>query len=137
MIRLNPYLGFIDTAKPAMEFYHSIFGGTLDMTTFKDAQLSQDPVEGQKIMHAQLTGEHGVLFMASDTPSGMTHQTGADVSMSLSGDDETVLSGFWEKLSVGAQIDQPLVPAPWGDRFGMLVDRFGIRWMVNISPKKA
>lgn len=52
--RLNPYLSFRDDARRAMEFYHSVFGGELSMSTFADLHLSEDPAERDKIMHAQL-----------------------------------------------------------------------------------
>lgn len=131
--RLNPYLGFKDEARPAMEFYRTVFGGTLTMTTFGQSQ----PGAGEGIMHAMLEGEHGIVFMASDTPPGMEHHAGASISMSLSGDDEALLRGWWQKLSDGATVTMPLDKAPWGDTFGMLTDRFGICWLVNISPAKA
>lgn len=136
MIRLNPYINFKNTTNEAMNFYKSVFGGKLDMTTFKDGGVPSDPSEENNIMHAMLEAENGVVFMASDTPHNMTYQPGTNVSMSLSGDSEADLQGYWDKLAVGATVDQPLVKAPWGDTFGMLTDKFGIRWMVNITAKK-
>jgi PhnB protein len=53
--------------------------------------------------------------------------------MSLSGDDEAELKAYFEKLAVGGTVTMPLNKAPWGDTFGMLTDRFGITWLVNIS----
>ena len=55
----------------------------------------------------------------------------------MSGDDEAELTGYWEKLAEGATIVEPLTQAPWGDHFGMLTDRFGVGWMVNISAPAA
>lgn len=133
MIRLNPYIGFKDSAREAMEFYKTVFGGTLTMSTFTEG-MGQG---GDGIMHAQLDGENGIVFMASDTPEGMTYEEGARISMSLSGDDEAVLRGYWDKLAVGGTVAMNLEKAPWGDTFGMLVDSFGIQWMVNISGAKA
>lgn len=136
MTRLNPYLSFKGQAREAMEFYKSVFGGNLTISTFKEANAPVDPSEGDLIMHAQLDGENGIVFMGSDVPEHMPFESGKNISMSLSGDDEVLLKGWWDKLSVGATIEQPLVKAPWGDIFGMLADKVGIRWMVNISPKK-
>jgi len=135
--RLNPYIGFEDNAREAMEFYKTVFGGKLDLTTFKESHASSDPGEDHKIMHAMLEAENGIAFMASDTPKGMEHQASSNISLSLSGDDETELRGYWDKLSVGGRIIMPLEKAPWGDTFGMVVDKFGIRWMVDIAPVKA
>lgn len=136
MTRLNPYISFKDNAREAMEFYKTVFGGNLTLNTFKEFHASQDPAEENKIMHAMLEGDNGITFMAADTPNTMEYHPGANVSMSLSGDNEEELKGYWEKLSAGATIAQPLEKAPWGDTFGMLTDKFGIFWMVNIAGKK-
>jgi len=130
---LNPYLNFRDNTREAMEFYRTVFGGKLDMMTFKDYQASHDPSEDDKIMHSVLQAD-GVMFMASDTPNDMEYTPGTNYNMSLSGDDEAVLRGYFDKLQEGGTVSMPLEKAPWGDTFGMLTDRFGIRWLVNISP---
>lgn len=57
--------------------------------------------------------------------------------MSLSGEDEGKLQGYWDKLSAGGQVIMPLEKAPWGDTFGMCADKFGISWMVNITGAQA
>jgi len=135
--RLNPYLSFGDNAREAMEFYRSVFGGTLEMNTFAEFGASEDPSEGDRIMHSMLEAENGITFMAADTPDGMEHRPGTTMSMSLSGDDDAELSGYFEKLADGGTIREPLTVAPWGDKFGMLTDRFGIDWMVNIAGRSA
>lgn len=134
--RLNPYISFKDNAREAMEFYQSVFGGKLEMNTFKEFQASEDPSEDNKIMHAMLEAGNGITFMAADTPASMEHRPGKNISMSLSGDDEAELRGYFEKLSEGGTVHEPLVQAPWGDTFGMFADKFGIEWMVNIAGKK-
>jgi PhnB protein len=132
MTNLNAYLGFGDTARAAMEHYLSVFGGELTVTTFGEGGMSQEPGESDKVMHAQLSSPIGLL-MGADTPAGMERAPGGPHSMSLSGDDEAELRGYWDKLSDGGTITMPLEKAPWGDSFGMCTDRFGIPWMVNIS----
>lgn len=91
--KLNPYLGFRDNAKEAMEFYHSIFGGELTRSTFAEYQASEDPSEQDKTMHAALTTPNGLSLMAADTPNAMEYTPGNNYSVSLSGDsdDATVL----------------------------------------------
>ena len=135
--RLNPYLGFRDTAKEAMEFYHSVFGGELTMSTFAELQASEDPAEKDKIMHSMLTTENGLTLMASDTPNSMDYTPGTNYSISLSGDDDADLRGYWEKLSDGGTVTMPLEKAPWGDSFGMCVDKYGVSWLVNISSAES
>jgi PhnB protein len=135
--QLNPYLSFKDNARQAMEFYHSVLGGKLDVNTFGEFQASQDPSEDNKVMHAMITTDKGLVFMAADTPNSMEYKPGTNFSMSLSGEDETELRGFFDALSAGGTVTMPLEKAPWGDTFGMFVDKFGINWMVNVSSKPA
>jgi PhnB protein len=134
---LNPYLGFRDTAREAMQFYQSVFGGELTLSTFADLQASEDPVEKDLIMHSMLTSPGGLVLMASDTPPSMEYKPGTNYSVSLSGDDEAELHGFWDKLADGGTVSMPLEKAPWGDSFGMCVDKFGVPWLVNISAPSA
>jgi PhnB protein len=131
--RLNPYVSFRDNAREAMEFYRSVFGGKLDMNTFAELGASEDPSEADKIMHSMLEADNGITLMAADTPNSMEHRPGTNISMSLSGDDDAELSGYFEKLSEGGTVTEPLEVAPWGDKFGMVTDRFGINWMVNVT----
>lgn len=135
--RLNPYVGFRDNAREAMEFYKTVFGGKLDMNTFQEYNASQDANEDNKIMHAMLEADNGITFMGADTPNSIPFTSGSNISMSLSGDNEEELRGYWEKLSAGGTISMPLEKAPWGDTFGMVTDKFGINWMVNIAGQKA
>lgn len=138
---LNPYISFKDNARQAMEFYHSVFGGKLNLSTFKEFQGSQDPSDANKIMHGQLEAENGITLMGADTPASMADKwhdyAGTNITISLSGDNEAELRGYWDKLAAGATIEQPLEQAPWGDAFGMLTDKFGVGWMVNITGKQA
>ena len=135
--KLNPYISFKDNTRQAMEFYKTVFGGKLTINTFKELNASQDPSEDNKIMHSVLEADNGITFMASDTPAHMEYRAGTNYSMSLSGDDEAELTGYFEKLSVGGAITMPLEKAIWGDTFGMLTDKFGVAWLVNIAGQQA
>ncbi len=135
--KLNPYISFKDNTREAMQFYNTVFGGKLTMSTFKEFSASQDPNEDNLIMHAQLETEGGITLMASDTPNRMEYRPGTNFSVSLSGDNEAELTTYYQKLSEGGMVTMPLEKAPWGDSFGMCTDKFGVGWMVNISPPKA
>ena len=134
--KLNPYLGFRDTAKDAMEFYHSVFGGELTLSTFAEYQASEDPAEQDKIMHGMLVTDSGLTLMGADTPNRMGYTPGDNYSVSLSGEDEAELRGYWEGLSADGTVAMPLERAPWGDVFGMCTDKFGVSWLVNITPSQ-
>lgn len=135
--RLNPYLNFADSTRQAMEFYKAALGGNLTISNFGDANMpATDPAETGKVMHAQLETPAGFTLMASDTPKsrGAPHPNG---TISLSGEDDAEFRGYWDKLSAGGSVLMPLMTAPWGDTFGMFVDKFGVSWMVNIAGAKA
>jgi PhnB protein len=128
-VLMNPYLAFVDNARQAMDFYKSVFGGDLNVSNFGEAAGA----EKDKVMHAQLKAASGFTLMASDTPSGMERRANGSISLSGPLSDEKELRGYWDKLSAGGQTAMPLAKAPWGDTFGMCVDKFGTAWMVNIA----
>jgi PhnB protein len=130
--RLNPYISFNGNARQAMEFYKRVFGGTLRLSTFGEFG-APEPGDGDKIMHGMLECDNGFTLMGADTPPGMEHNPGNNISVSLSGDDADELRGYWEKLSDGGSVSVPLAKQMWGDEFGACVDQFGIPWMVNIA----
>jgi PhnB protein len=133
-VRLNPYLNFRGNAREAMTFYHAILGGDLRMSTFGEYGAAQDASDKDLIMHAQLEGANGLWLMGSDVPERLPFVPGANASaVSLSGDDESRLTGYYDALARGGEVLQPLTKAQWGDSFGMVKDRFGVTWMVNIA----
>ena len=132
-VRLNPYLNFSNSAEEALKLYQSVFGGELTLSRFGENGMAEDPADTNKIMHGQLEAPNGMTLMASDTPPGMPVSEGSSISVSLSGDDEATLRGYWNGLGAGGRVTVPLEKAPWGDTFGMLTDKFGIAWLVNIT----
>jgi PhnB protein len=129
---LNPYLSFNGKAREAMEFYQSIFGGELAISTFADQHVPDAPADG--VMHAALEVDGKSLLMGSD---GMGDTKLAGFSLSLSGSNADELRGYFQKLSDGGQVTKPLEKESWGDEFGMITDKFGVDWMVNITGATA
>jgi PhnB protein len=134
--RLNPYIGFDGNARQAMEFYQSVFGGTLVLSTFGEFGAQEAP-EADKIMHGMLETDSGFTLMGSDTPPGTEYKPGNNISVSLSGDDDDELRGYWDKLSAAGTISVPLEKQMWGDEFGSCDDQFGITWLVNIGQPQS
>ena len=134
--RLNPYISFPGNARQAMEFYESVFGGTLTMNTFGEFGM-QDAPEANNIMHGMLETDSGFTLMCSDTPPEMERTRGDSITVCLNGDDADELRGYWDKLSDGGTVSVPLEKQMWGDEFGMCSDKFGIGWMVNIGQPQA
>ena len=133
---LNPYVGFKDNAREAMEFYKAALGGELEINTFGEYGDTGPTADG--VMHARLETDAGFTIMASDLPPGSEDApTSGNISMSLSGEDADQLRGYWEKLSAGGTVTMPLEKQMWGDEFGMCIDKFGVPWMVNITQPQS
>jgi PhnB protein len=130
--RLNPYVSFGDNAREAMTFYQQALGGTLEVHTFGEYGAAHEPY-ADLVMHAVLETEDGLTLMGSDSPPGMSRTVGNNITISLSGDDETLLRARFDRLAEGGSVDVPLEKQMWGDVFGQLTDRFGIGWLVDIA----
>ena len=132
-VALNPYLNFPRTAGGAMTFYQAVLGGALQISPF--GEFGAEGPQADAVMHAHLETEAGMTFMASDLPPGMEagHVAGTTMSMSISGDDSEAIRRYWDGLAEGGTVQMPLERQMWGDDYGMLVDRFGSAWMVNIA----
>ncbi len=139
MAVLNPYISFGGNAREAMEFYQSVFGGQLDVSTFADFQMpgiAED--EATKVMHSQLTTPAGFTLMGADLPESMgSVPDTSNITVSISGAESDQIRGYWDGLAAGGQVAMPLDQAPWGDYFGQLTDKFGVSWMVNIAGSGA
>ena len=134
--RLNPYLNFNGNARQALEFYATVFDGALNLSTFADFGDKDSPI-ADKIMHGQLETQAGYTIMAADAPPGMESPGIHGFGVSLSGDDGDALRGYWAKLSDGGTVTMALQKQAWGDEFGMVTDKFGVPWLVNISQPPA
>lgn len=137
-VQLNPYLNFRGEAREALDFYKSVFGGNVEISTFGETPGATEghDIDPDQVMHGQLIGDDGIVLMAADAPAEMNAPP-STTPLSLSGEDGDALRSYWAGLSDGADVTMPLAKAPWGDEFGMLNDKFGIPWMVNIiDPAK-
>jgi PhnB protein len=132
--RLNPYLTFQGNAREAMEFYRDVLGGKLTMTTFAEGGLPHEPGDADRIMHGQLETDGGFTLMgADDIQKSGAQMSGVQISLSGDTSADAELSGYYDKLAAAGTVVEPLETAPWGDKFGMVTDQFGILWMVNIA----
>ncbi|PIR89512.1 MAG: hypothetical protein COU07_01260 [Candidatus Harrisonbacteria bacterium CG10_big_fil_rev_8_21_14_0_10_40_38] len=131
---LIPYLNFNGNAREAMTFYQSVLGGELNIQSFADAGMAKNLEDGSRTMHATLKNDL-ISFMASDGMPGKDVVFGDNVHMNVVGSDEALLTGFFNKLLEGGKVDMSLARQFWGDTFGMVTDKFGVHWMVNISSQ--
>jgi PhnB protein len=134
-VNLDPYLFFNGNAREAAEFYKGVFGGELTVSTFGEAGADKMPGFEEmkdKVMHAMLDGDIKMMF----SDSREANEKASKIELSLSGDDEEKLKGYFEKLSEGGKVKSPLKKEMWGDTFGQLTDKYNIDWMVNIAQPK-
>jgi PhnB protein len=132
-VTITPYLNFNGDTATAMKFYKSVFGGDLTMQTFGEAKMAKTTKENDLIVHAALRSDSFSL-MASDTQPDRPVK-GDNIRLSVGGQDAKALTDIFNKLSEGGQVEMPLAKQFWGDTFGMLTDKFGVHWMVNIYSK--
>lgn len=138
-IALVPNLRFDGNAREAVEFYHRVFGGELGLLTFGEGMGETDPEIAERVMHASLYLERGIHLMVSDVPQEGEVDTNGIMTLSsddADGQDAEKLTSWWELLQEDAEVTMPLEQAPWGDRFGSLTDRFGIKWMLSIPASQ-
>ena len=136
---LNPYLQFNGNAEEVLNFYKSIFGGEAEISRFSDFPGMPVAADQQnKVMHSVLkTGSFQLMLSDAMPMGGAAESETRNGSVSLSGDDDALLSGYFNGLSAGGEVTQALTVHPWGDKFGMVTDKFDVRWLVNISQTKA
>lgn len=135
-VTLNAYLFFTGNAKEAMEFYKSIFGGDLSLTTYGEVPGDKNPNTigmDDQIIHASLSGGD-IDLMASDSPYKDKIHNGK-ISLSLTSEDEEKMRNIFDNLSEGGKVNQPLDKGFWGDIFGMLTDKYDVDWMIDIRKQ--
>jgi len=127
------HLNFRGDARAALEFYRSVFGGDLAAITYKDAGNVQDPAEADQVMWGQVVTDDGFHVMAYDVPARLPYDQGENsFFLSVRGETAQEITAYWEKLSAGATVVQPLAPAQWASLYGMLKDRFGVVWVMDV-----
>jgi PhnB protein len=135
-VSVTNHLNFRGDARAALEFYQSVFGGDLAIVTYQDAHNVQEPSEAQQVMWGQVSAKNGFRVMAYDVPSRMPWGAGMNAFfVSVRGDSAAEISALWEKLSAGAAITQPLAPSGWAPLYGMLKDRFGVTWVLDVATE--
>lgn len=134
---LSAYINFDGKARRAVEFYQSVFGGDLALERYGDYGISSDPADAEKVVYGVLHSPDGFVLRGTDlSRTGDTSQIGNRWALCLNGDNRELLPRCWEAVSSGAAIVKSMTRAAWGDSNGVLMDRFGITWIVNIGASK-
>ncbi|MEU8135864.1 VOC family protein [Streptodolium elevatio] len=133
-VTTTTHLNFRGDARQALDFYQSVFGGRSVAVTYKDAGSVHDESEADWIMWGEVAGADGFHVMAYDVPSHLPWSRGeSPFFVSVRGDDADEIAALWRKLSAGAGVVRPLEPAAWAPLYGMLTDRFGVTWVLDVA----
>lgn len=128
------HLNFRGQARQALEFYQSVFGGQITLVSYQDVGNVQHPSDADQVMWGQVSADNGFRVMAYDVPAGKPWNAGENAFfVSLRGETAAEITAHWEKLSAGATIVQALAPAQWTPLYGMLKDRFGVVWVLDVA----
>ncbi|MEU4690146.1 VOC family protein [Actinoplanes sp. NPDC023714] len=128
------HLNFKDQAREALEFYRSVFGGEVVAFTNAQAGTVAHPSDADRISWGEVRTGNGFHVMAFDVREEQTYDAGDNpFFVSVRGDDADEITGYWKGLSEGATILADLGPAGWSPLYGMLRDRFGVIWTLDIA----
>ncbi len=133
-VTTTTHLNFRGAARAVLEFYRSVFGGEIAVLTYTDAHNVQDPSEADQVMWGQVQSGNGIHLMAYDVPVRMPYDQGINsVFVSVRGRDTEEITSYWTGLLEGATILSDLAPAGWSPLYGMLKDRFGVVWVLDVE----
>ncbi|MBD7956407.1 VOC family protein [Microbacterium sp. Sa4CUA7] len=152
-ITTTTHLNFRGTARAALQFYHSVFGGTLAVTRYSDVGMPAGAPGAQNVVFGQLESDSGFRVMAYDIPGASEGTTDAahaghtrrangvtltDQPFFLSARGDTIdeVQQYWAALAEGAAVIEPLAASAWSPGFGMLTDRFGVTWILDVAATR-
>ena len=133
-VTTTTHLNFRGQARDALAFYQSVFGGETMIATHSQAYPSFPAEEADLVAFGPVESAGGFRIMAYDVPSSRPYEPGiAPVFVSVRATDPSELTRYWEGLSREATIIQPLGPSGWTPLYGMLTDRFGVTWVLDVA----
>lgn len=144
------HLNFHGQAREALEFYRTVFGGELVVATYGDFGMPAELPGADTVVWGQVVADNGFRVMAYDVPrqagpapavpsapttrrENGTTITSEQFFLSVRGDTVEEVGALWEGLSSGATVVEPYGPAQWAPAFGMLTDRFGVTWILDVA----
>ncbi len=144
MATINPYLTFNGNCEEAFTFYKSVFGGEFPyIGRYKEMppmegidSISEE--DGEKLMHISLPIGNGSVLMGCDSSDAFGNATiiGNNFSISIGADTKEQADQLFNGLSAGGKITMPMNTTFWGSYFGMLTDKFDIKWLVSFDPNE-
>ncbi|WP_085370652.1 VOC family protein [Leifsonia sp. NCR5] len=133
-VTTTPHLNFRGDARAALEFYHSVFGGQLVVVTNADAHAAETPDEADQVKFGQVIGGNGFQVMAYDVPASVGYDQGDTAFfVSVRGETADEIAELWGRLAEGSTIIEDLGPSAFSPAYGMLADRFGVVWVLDVA----
>lgn len=130
----TPHLNFRGDAGAALDFYHSVFGGQKIILTNADAHSVEIPEEAEQVKFGQVVADSGFQIMAYDVPASASYDQGDKaLFVSVRGDSAAEISQLWDRLAQGSTIVDALAPSAFSPAYGMLTDRFGVTWVLDVA----
>ena len=145
------HLNFHGDARAALEFYRSVFGGQIAITTYGDVGMPKDTPGADSVVFGQVATADGFRVLAYDVPgqsggsaqaAGSTRrENGVTITdqpffVSVEGESLEEAQGYWDRLAAGATIIEPLAASAWSAGFGMLTDSFGVTWILSVAADR-
>lgn len=133
-IQTVAHINFRGEARPALSFYQSVFGGDLVLLTHAQIYGTTDPAEADRVGWGRVVSKEGFAIMAYDAPTSRAYDPGqSPFFISISGNASDEITTYWDRLKLDGEILQDLAPAGWSPLYGMLRDRFGITWVLDVQ----
>lgn len=133
-IKSVAHINLRGTARQALNFYHAVFGGQATLVTYGDGGMPHNPADADLLIWGQVVADSGFCVMAFDVPAAMPWDPGQNAYyVSVGGDSADEIAAYWARLAEGATVIVPLAPSKWSPLYGMLKDRFGVTWVLNVA----
>lgn len=133
-VQTTTHLNFDGQARAALAFYRDAVDGQAMQFTYAEMGNVRDPGDADRIVWGQVAAASGFRVMAYDVAAGTPWQPGENAFfVSLRCDTAQEAEGLWQRLADGAAILHPLAPAQWSPLYGMLKDRFGVTWVIDVA----
>lgn len=132
---IHPYLTFGGNCREAIEFYEKAFETAPPrIMTFGDSPAAKDlpltDLDKKLVMHGEIIIA-GSRVMASDAPHGANFTSGSNISLAVTSSDERKLRRWFAALSRGGHVDMDPIETPWSRFYGIVTDKFGVRWQLT------
>ncbi len=137
-VTTTAHINFRGQAREALEFYRSVFGGDAMIATYADIHQVEDPAQADSVAWGQVQAPSGFRVMAYDVQTAKPYDQGANAFyIALHGTDPDEIRAQWDGLADGATILTPLAPTAFAPLYGMLTDRFGVTWIIDVAAPPA